>query len=64
MTNFNRRNKMLIKIITIVTLIMATVIGVLSFSELSEHSGILYIGTWTFSVLAISETFRRLLKGI
>ena len=29
---------MLIKIITIVTLIMATVIGVLSFSELSEHS--------------------------
>ena len=55
---------MLIKIITIVTLIMATVIGVLSFSELSEHSGILYIGTSTFSVLAISETFRRLVKGI
>lgn len=55
---------MLTKIITIVTLIMATVIGVLSFSELSEHSGILYIGTWTFSVLAISETFRRLVKGI
>ena len=51
------------KILLLTTTIVATILGVLSFSELAENSGIIFIGIWTFSVLAIYEGSRRLIKG-
>ena len=58
-----RRKQMTYKILLLTTTIVATILGVLSFSELAENSGIIYIGIWTFSVLAIYEGSRRLIKG-
>ena len=49
------------KIILITFLILATILGVLSFFELTEYSGLLYIGTWTISILTIYESCRRIL---
>lgn len=55
---------MITKIATIVALIVSTILCVLFFSELSNTSGIFYIGGWTLGVLGVSETFRILVKGV
>jgi|LULU01.1.fsa_nt_gb hypothetical protein len=48
------------KITLVILLILATILGVISFFELSEYSGLLHIGTWTLSVLMVSECVRRI----
>ena len=64
MTIFLKETKMITKIATNVALIVSTILCVLFFSELSNTSGIFYIGGWTLGVLGVSETFRILVKGV